>query len=287
MSDVRLTAARSPLSARPRRVVLQLMPLLDLLLIVIFAQYLDVSERDQLRTQQTERANREARAALERASIAEQERVAAIDLADASRQAATRAQNDAAVARQDRRRTLAAVADIFQLEEAERAELIGSAAMAANGSDEAARIRERLASLTRGDPDAVRLHLRTHEELRRLADVWRLHLDPDGVLHLIAGGGETTRRLTAAPFVPEVFAWSKEQPQAKTLVLLLLSYDERARLLEIRNLRAAMPNLVERLRRDTESKVDFADLGYQTLPTTSGASTSAVDRTESPRRPSA
>ena len=246
-----------------RRTVLQLTPLLDLLLIVIFAQYLDVGERDRIREAEV-RDSREAAAAsadqavraIARAEAAEQDRRAALDQAAA-------AQSAAAASRRTQEDTLAAVARLFDLPPEQRRRLFAPDGLFADVS--AGPVRERLAELLAAKPDAVQLHLRTHEELRRLADVWRLHLDDDGVVHLLADGRETALRPSARNFVGEVYAWSKDQPEAKSLLLVLFSYGDDTLELDTRVVRAQLPRLIELLRQDTESKVDFAEIGNQPL----------------------
>ena len=250
-------ATTEPILKRPRRMVLQLTPLLDLLLIVIFAQYLDVGDRDRSREQELTLARREATAAMQRAATAESERQAALSdarrSARAAEQAATRLDGFLDVA-----------AEMFALPPETQQRLLSGAA---GTPEEIAAMRSRLTAVMSGDPAAVQLHLQTHEELRRHADIWRVHLDADGRVHLRAGGRVETLAPLPDPgqIVPAVFAWSKRQPEPKSLVLVLFSYDEFALLQQVRGIRRAMPELRDRLRDDTTSRVDFADIGTQPL----------------------
>ena len=234
-----------------RRTVLQLTPLLDLLLIVIFAQYLDVGERDRVRESQLREAKEQTQLA--------------IQTADAQTERAAQMQAFAIASRERQQQTLATVSQLFRLPPDQRRELLASLPEA-DSSDDAELVRERLRELLSGNPDAVQLHLQTHQQLRRFADVWRVHYDARGVLQLEADGRATEVRIEEGDFVRVVYEWTKRQPQPKALVLILFSYDERARFLKVQSLKSRLPSLVELLRRDTESKVDFADIGYQRDP---------------------
>ena len=246
-----------------RRTVLQLTPLLDLLLIVIFAQYLDVTERDQSRAVQLR--------------VAEESAAEATRRADESETARFRSERDAAIAKQQadaslaKSKTLLRVAsEMFDLPEPQRQALLDadSGLLADVPSQEARVVAARLTELMTGQPDAVQRHLTTHEELRKHADIWTIHVDADGRLLLDAGGRtETLAPLSSlGQFVPSVFAWSKRQPETKSLVLVLFSYDPYARLQMIRGLRSKLPELRDRLRADTTSRVDFAEIGTQSQP---------------------
>ena len=252
---------RSVLSSR--RTVLQLTPLLDLLLIVIFAQYLDVGERDRTREEQVKLA-----AAGEAAAVAEARDATAAR--DAATLRAAEAEEAVAIAERQAETLLRATSEIFRLPADDRQALLDpeTGLLADRPTDEARAASQRLASLMAGDPQAVKRHLQTHEEIRKHADVWRVHLDGGGRLRLIANGREETLAALASldQFVPSVYDWSKRQPETKSLLLVLFSYDPLARLRQVRGIRSRLPELRDALRADTASRVDYADIGSQRQP---------------------
>ena len=250
-----------------RRIALQLTPLPDLLLIVIFAQYLDVGERDRRRVARADE--------LERQSGAMQS-----ELADARRRTAAA---DAALAESRRRLRAAeqtrevlgsAAARVLnvpteRLQETLRSLSGPGSAMTREETDAAMR---RLTDVTAGDPSRAAWHLLQHEEMRKRVDLWRLHVSETGVATFRAGDRTFTFRadpetVRDGSVADEIARLADLLPDPRRLVLLLLTYDERVYIATLEPLREAMPALMRRLGENSDSRFDFADLGYQPLDT--------------------
>lgn len=255
----------------PRRTALQLTPLLDLLLIVIFAQYLDVGERDRQRVaenrslaEQADVALRDAQSAKALAADSEMLR----QLADA-RRAAAEEQLSAATTklqRSERIETMLAqaTAALFQIDPALLEQVVSPFPATGPAASESQRadVRRRLRELTSGSADAVVMHLMTHEELRKRVDVWRFHLDADGVATLEGGGKSNRFRVEPANLLRDVGQYVDTLPDPKRLVIVLFTYDEKSRLITIEAVRDRMPRLMERLGQNSGARFDYADLGF-------------------------
>ena len=262
----------------PRRTALQLTPLLDLLLIVIFAQYLDVGERDRKRiaaseslVERTELAEKESANA--RAQLTEYERraQAALDELRVVELQNVAIQRDLALARnalQASRQTERALADtaasLFKIDPRRLEEILAPTGTAGVSTTAAQRdeIRRRLEEVTSGDADAVVFHLMTHEELRKRVDLWRLHLDSNGIATLEAGGLKHSFRIEPASLLRDVGRYADTLPEPKRLVVVLFTYDQNARLITIEAVQDRLPRLMERLSQNSDSRFDYADLGF-------------------------
>ena len=269
-----------------RRFHFQLTPLLDLLLIVIFAQYLDVqqqAERESVRIEQ-QAAERErmleqrfaaaqseletARQALEleRARVAEREAVIAAEATE------LRQRMDDTLDQQRRAANL--IAELFNvpqalIDEALKPRPIGTPARPAS---EIERLRDRFRELaTLRGPDVIE-HLLSYDELRKRADVWTLRIQSNG--ELVFSAGEQTqsfRATTAEQFASRLFDRYKTLPQPKGLVVLLVSYgDARA---DVRQaVLNGLPEAIRLMREDRlgRTQFEYAVLGFIPEPGPSG-----------------
>ena len=233
-------AARQPLDRR--RLALQLTPLLDLLLIVIFAQYLDIGERDRVR-------GNELSAARDQATTAVRER----DTAEAQRSL-----------------IIEAAARLFETTPRDLAQRMRQLAGPGRTPEQRAADADRLAGVLGGDPEAVAWHLLQHEEMRKRVGLWRLHLAEGGTATLEFDGRRERFRadrqtVQSGALVTALANFAESQADAERFVVLLLTYDRDVYLATLEPLRAAMPDLVDRLNKTSESRFDFADLGFQTI----------------------
>lgn len=255
----------------PRRTALQLTPLLDLLLIVIFAQYLDVGERDRKRVadhsalqERTQQAESEVAIARIAASDARLERMAALEQLAAAERNLNTAKAQLRTSQETERILADAAAALFQIDESRLEEVLSPAGLTGSPAEVARRdeIRKRLREITSGNADAVVFHLMTHEELRKRVDIWRFHLDENGVVTLDTGTRKHRFRAEPANLLRDVGQYVDALPEPKRLVVILFTYSEKSRLITIEGIRDQLPQLMERLGQNSETRFDYADLGF-------------------------
>jgi hypothetical protein len=254
-----------------RRLTFQLTPLLDLLLIVIFAQYMEV--------QQTA-AETAADVQEERETLVENQaklqsvleaREAELESQYARRQAELDEQ------RQEYDRHFQSVLDQHQqagetlakafnlpgelLEQLLKVRTSGDAADAERMKAAAERVSKLLS--TRGSQFiefVVRL-----DEMQKHVSVWEIHLQQNGKALLTDGEHQFTLDFDSAEqFVTSVFQASKTFTEPRTLVIVLLTYGD-TQFGPRRQATDAMPQLMEQLRSDAGGThwYDFSLMGYR------------------------
>lgn len=268
-----------------KRLTLQLTPLLDLLLIVIFAQYMDVqskidttqaSLRSQVQEseQQTRRLNIEmelrtaellrlqsevdrlAKSAADSESSSNELRNSLIDL-----------QREFEMASRQRDEIGDLVQKLLQLSEAEmNASLQETRELSSPTSAAAAqRAQQQLKKLADANDAELVRHLLTYNELSKRSDIWQIHIDSQGVIHFRPN--EKTYSFRAASpqaFQRELFNNYKSLPQPKSLVIIIVSYgDARADVREA--VLGGLPAVSDQMRADTNgrSRFEYAVLGYR------------------------
>ena len=276
----------------PRRLLLQLTPLLDLLLIVIFAQYMEVRDRQAGVSQELSAAQ----VAVEDAW--DETRQVQIQ-SETLRQAAELAERNEAVARQeletvreqlqasernldralDQQRVIGElIVELFNLPEDRVRELLSADRLPTETAtnEDVERIREQFREFSQQRAGRMIEHLLSYEEIRKRCDVWDLHIDAQGVLTLTAGERvlsfpiETDDRgnVLVERLVSRIFNWYRTLPQPKSLVVILLTYDRRAPLGFIEPAQEALGELVRRLQGDASGRIrfEYADLGFRIEP---------------------
>lgn len=269
-----------------RRLTFQLTPLLDLLLIVIFAQYMEVRESAGVAeaelTEQRE-ALRQERDDL-RAGIAAREAELEARFA--------RQRQDIDGLREEYNRRFQSILDQHQqagqalaeafrlpgelLEEVLTIHTQDTPADSAAARRAAERIRELLRSRGREFLEfAVRL-----DEMQKHVSVWEIHLQDNGKAALTDGSRSLRVDFgTGDEFVQGIYETSKSFAEPRTMVIVLLSwgdtqFGQRRRAIE------AMPTLMERLRSDAGGThwYDFSLLGFRPDgPVVSGGAESATN----------
>lgn len=226
----------------PRRLSLQLTSLFDLMLIVIFAQYLSVRLQEETRATEVARLRTEAEQAL-----------AALQQSEARQQSLGEA-----------------VVRLFNVPELDVAEAL----IAAEQRDpvQRAQLAARFEALAQQQAAATIEHILTYEEIRKRCDLWNLHIEATGQL-LLQTNDESPRAILQVSaqgldkerLGSELFSQYKQLPEQKSLVLILLTYDRAARLQLIRQVRELLPEITARMQADAggRSRYDFADLGFR------------------------
>ncbi len=269
-----------------RRVLFNLTPLLDMLIIIIFAQYFELQSRsvdigDRLQEIAATTTEREARhdqlreeldqavAMLPRLERELDARGATIrDLREernALEQHLARLESVADHERQRAARDLAQVTSVMQDVLNLPIEAF-SQALNRMPPDARRRVREELEDLRGVAPERVVRHLRTVSELKKYADFWDVHVNDDDTFSIRAG------RRDFGPFViesPEQVIetidrhFLRETGEPKSLVVILFSQGKASRA-AWRDVERALERLAVSLRDryDGAKRFEIADLGY-------------------------
>lgn len=235
-----------------RKLTLQLTPLLDLLLIVLFAQYMEMQRLT---------AQAEARSRQQVASVEEELSATRDELL----QEEARLMHLAAEAKEERRIVGELAAELFRVPpELARAALQPQADTVLS-PEEVEKLREELSRFGQMQADELVRHLLTYNELRKRADIWDVHIGESGVITFETG--ERTLRFradTPAQFADHLFDHYKTLVQPKGLVVILLSWGN-ARALWREAALQGIPVAAMRMRDDSggRTRFEYAVLGYR------------------------
>ena len=260
------------------RLRFQLTPLLDLLLIIVFAQFLEVREtadaREAREAAQFAEQTAELEERTERLRRRFDARVAELGLLEerlrSERAAAVAAAGDA-VEREDR--VAAAVARLLDLP----AEMLDELDPPPGSplADDLNAARRRAARMRESGGEEIWRFWVAYEELLKRAEIWTLHVSAGGRITLSAGDVRETFQLErrgqderAEEFADRLFATYKMLPQPKGLVVTLVSYDRNARAGDFAPVLEGLPEAVRRLGLDQEERTrfEFAVLGITPDP---------------------
>ena len=261
-----------------KRLHFQLTPLLDLLLIVIFAQYLEVTQQVERESISAERQVAERQSELEREYAqrrkeVEQERNSLA--AERHRLAQSTAASDAKVESaeqklddvvEQQRRAANLIAELFRVprELVEQTLAPRPAGAPPRSSQDIDRLQDRLRELASLRGSEVVEHLLSYDELRKRADIWTLRIEEMGGIVFSAGDVEQRfRAATPAEFSAKLYDRYKTLEQPKGLVIILVSYgDARA---DVRQaVLNGLPDAVRLMREDRlgRTQFEYAVLGY-------------------------
>lgn len=254
-----------------RRLSLQLTPLLDLLLIVIFAQHLEVihsaqSVQQELNQQKSDiaadRQRLEDSTRLQRKQLEAEYALRKADVDRLREEYRTRFES----VLDQQQQAASVLSQAFRLpgelvEQLSRLRADGSGADADRLQTAAQRLRELLNS--RGT-EFLRFLIR-YDEMQKHVTIWEIHLQDNGQAFFT--DGERTQMVSfesGTEFAGRIFEASKSFSVPRTLVLVLLTYaDTQAG--QRRQASDAMPDLMERLRRDAANThwFEFSLMGFR------------------------
>ena len=254
-----------------RRLTFQLTPLLDLLLIVIFAQYMEVRQNAQSAEREIQQQELEVQQKEEeliarfniRKKELEQGYADQVKGVDSLREEYDKRFQDILDQQQH---AGSALAEALQLP----GELVEQLTrLRSNGSTtdadklQAAATRLRQAMEARGT-EFIQYALR-FDEMQKRVSVWEIHLEDNGQATITDGDqSQAIGFETESEFVSRTFEASKSFSDPKTLVLLFLSYGDTQAGYR-RRATNAMPALIEQLRQDSGNTrwFDFSLLGFR------------------------
>lgn len=250
-----------------RRLSLQLTPLLDLLLIVMFAQYLEIRFTADKQTQQMEASREASQRELDEAVrqlVALRERLAAMEnqVADAEVRA-----GEADNYRVQRDLIGDMIGDVFDIPEASLKQMLQQRRTTGPGpsSDDLTQALSRWKGLIGNPAPAIVDHLLTFGEMRKRVDIWELYVQDNGTAVLTVGSRrQTFRAESSSAFASRLFDAYKALAEPKSMVLVMVSYGDAQ--FGIR--KAALdgvPIALDRIRKDigNRSRFEYAVLGFR------------------------
>lgn len=244
-----------------RRLTLQLTPLIDLLMIVMFAQYMEVrivAERE------TERASSESHLVSEENESLRQQ----VEQWESKQNVVDRKQF------RETEQLGELIQVLFQIPEGIVNKIIQPRSKSEAGGLSPAEISDlkaRFQQLANSRGEQVVDHLLTFNEMRKQFDVWELYMNEDG--HLLISIGQDQRHIKSKviespeEFVDAVLQVRKQFPPTKNSVLILCRYGD-CRLLHRLSMTRGLPAIAERLRSDGQGTIhfDYAVFGYRPQP---------------------
>lgn len=265
-----------------RKLTFQLTPLLDLLLIVIFAQYLEVAHTTQ------EQVDAVRARAEQQVSSLQQEHEQAVSRSESAEQEKTRLQAELGELQKDfdkqiRELTEALknalkreeqvgdiVAELFQVPENLVSEALEPDRVneRIRSPEEVRKLRAAFRELAAKRGREVVKHLLTYEELRKRCDIWELYIEEDGSVLFHTGNNTFSFRADSPEaFADIMFQRYKSVPQPKSLVIMLLSYAD-ARAGPRHAALNGLPLAAAQMRSDAggRSRFEYAVLGFNPTP---------------------
>ncbi len=267
------------ITASRRRMSLQLTPLLDLLLIVIFAQFMDVERATQTQAESvtmTQQASEDQQKEVSRLEAlllelqamlkASQEKVEVAEgQANQNKQDKDAAENLIGQLQAQQQLIAGFLKSLFQ-DTADKLKSNDAAENVRFLDEMTARIaRQETERLAKASPEKIIRHVLTYEEVIKRTDLWDIHVTSQGVIVLSTPNRTLEIRSTSPQdFSNQVFAFYKSLSQPKGLVIILYSYgDARADVRQAVEL--GIPMVAERMRADAGNltRFEYANLGFQ------------------------
>lgn len=280
-----------------RRLTFQLTPLLDLLLIVIFAQFMDTQETTARIEQRAETKITQAEEQLTQLKLAEverekhffTERAKAREAIEKNRQANAKTQESLRLLQQQSEKTQMEqseqierlrdqrdrvgelVQQLFQLPEDTLDPLLKSKGTpdSPETREQRERVRKQLKELAEARGEDVVRHFLTYDELTKRSDIWDLYLTENGVFELQIGDKSASFRAESqAEFVDRFYAVYKTTPQPKSLVIILFSFGDAKASVRFAATQG-LPLVAERMRADSSGRTrfEYAVMGFVPQPT--------------------
>lgn len=269
-----------------RKFTLQLTPLLDLLFIVLYAQYIDLQQatrreiaQETQRRQEAELAQREASKLrtdalsqlteltqkVEQFEVEKRRLNRELELARAETQKEGQAREELEkLAAKDRAQIGLLVQNVLKINQDAILEAIQGAP-----TPDRQRLRASFEEMSSKSAAAVIHHLRATEELKKRADLWEVYIGDDNAVRVTLVGdvaAENLQAQTADQLANAVTELARQRGEPKSLVIILLSWsnaDRRTRDLT----RQALENVVTVLKAEWPGKrIEVAPLGYTPVP---------------------
>ena len=269
-----------------RRITLQLVPLLDLLFIVLFAQYIDLQDvtRNEVgaaavRRQEAEAAQREAdqlrndalarldelNRKSEQWDIERRRLTRELELARAEGEKEGQAREELErLAARDRQAIGALVKDVLNVSETVIQDVLRTSTPV-----ERQRLQSSFEVMKSQSASGIVHHLRATEELKKRADLWEIYIGNDNAVRVTLVDEVVAQSLQvrgADQVANELASLTRQQGEPKSLVIILLSWsnaDRRTR----DSVREGLDRLLPVLKAQWPGKrIEVAPLGYTPSP---------------------
>lgn len=291
----------------PRKLTMQLTPLLDLLLIVIFAQFMEMrdesnasaaKEREQAASLDKERQQlAQLKKSIGAQSDQDRDRIAELQKQLRERENSIKSRLEKLTAQRDLlSKHLAA---LFQVPEAALRKTLEplAAAEVARTAAELKRLEQTVKSLAAGGTPRVVRHVIKYEELLKRCDIWEIHVDSKSLARVVFGGKKHDFRYSAKPpllvnradadtrrqnkleitryrkelqedFERKLFAYYKNLPQLKNVVIILLSREKDTPLATYDAAKLGLQQAADHISTDTGARItvvstDLGQLKYE------------------------
>ncbi|MCA8987746.1 MAG: hypothetical protein KDA78_08915 [Planctomycetaceae bacterium] len=264
-----------------KRLSLQLTPLLDLLLIVIFAQYLEIEQSSHADTDQN--AAQIARLEFQLAEVnkdleftksvlqeSQKQRFSLEADADSIREqagaSAEKMNQQISEVTAQRDRIVEGLRKAFENSSSEVRELLeaivqGSTPPRPIQPEDVSALAESLATAR---PRDLATYLLAYHEIRKRCDIWNVHINEQEVIEVTIGEQKFPLRASSTEdFQQQFFNLYKSLPQTKGLVIILVSYGE-VRATVRQQVLLGLPAIADRMRDDSagRTRFEYAVVGY-------------------------
>lgn len=247
-----------------RKITFQLASLLDLLLIVMFSQYLEVQVAAERQEQRMQAEQQSSKTDLEQLRV----QLAALQRQLKSIEEQQRALDQAEYKQHQQLGRM--FGELFRLPESTIQKIIKQRNQDSAGlsASEAAALKKEFQALATARGEQVVDHLLTFVEMKKRFDVWELYLQENGAIVVTAGTHQKRLQTgivqTPRQFSDELFKLYKSFPQTKSIVLILVSYGD-SRLVHRAAVIKGLPMVAERMRADSNgtARFEYAVLGYR------------------------
>lgn len=270
---------RTPLDfIRSRSIRFQLTSLMDLLLIIVFAQYLDFHRSSDAARAQTEQEIAATQQQLESAFEVQRDELAQMRqrLILENRQLRQQREESKLVAEEAQRRQALTETLVQKLLEVDP-NVIDAELSPESSTETLQAAQDRAEAIRKADSTRLLRFLTGYDELLKRAEVWTLHVSDRGDTELIPGQELEGQRFRleaptqmgrAEEFVTQMRAAYSQIPQPKGLVVILVSFSPRAIAGNYQPVLDAMPDVIDWLNKDSggRTRFEYAVIGAITDP---------------------
>lgn len=216
-----------------RRITVQLTALLDLMLILVFMQYLEIDEHVAEQQRSTEQrvaaVQEELRSARnDHDMLAASLTMRSSELTEA-REALTQVERDLERVREERDTLVSTLPDVFSQPEEKIKKFMSTTSPDGTRptKEQIEQLRAEFKKLAAQQPDAALRHLTTFNEMKKRCDLWHLHVLENGVIVLATDKTQVKFRAeSAAAFEESLFQRYKSLADPKSLVIVLYSFGD-------------------------------------------------------------